>query len=102
MCMFRLLSSTRMSKRQYTRLRAFARDYRSGFPKTEFSSGRAALRLVRAEHVAELAADLADGDARPQRISHRRQQIAVALRDAPHLGERLRRLVRVPLRTHLG
>src|SRR5262245_30820301 len=102
MCMFRLPSPTRMNRRQYTHMRALASEYRSGFLETEFPSGRAALRVVRSEHVSELVADLADREARPQRIAHRREQVAVALRRAPHLGQRLRRLVGVPLRPHFG
>src|SRR5262245_49275293 len=72
-----------------------------GFSPPIGKSARTTLSVVRAEHVAELVADLPDRDACPQRVSHRQKQIAVALGDATHLGQRVRRLVRASLGANL-
>src|SRR5947208_3531441 len=55
------------------------------------------LRVVRAPLLAEHGADLAERTASAQGLAHRREQVRLAARDPPHLGERCHRRLGVPL-----
>ena len=66
-----------------------------------FTQTCAAARVVRAEHVAQLVADLADGGPRRSASRIGGSRFASPSATAAHLGERLRRLVGVPLGAHL-
>src|SRR6185312_2861564 len=57
--------------------------------------GYSSLRVVHAELVAQRVADLADRAARPQRLAHRHEEVAVATRDVDHSGDRRVGLLRV-------
>src|SRR5439155_10386447 len=72
-----------------------------GWTQRGVSKGLGPLSVVRSEHLAQLVADLADRAARAERLAHRRQQVAVALGDSAHLGQRALCLVRTPLSPHL-
>src|SRR5207248_5525041 len=67
---------------------------------TEIERGLSELRVVRPELLAERVADLADRAARPERLSHRDEEVPLACRDLSDLGQRGGRLVRVPLCPH--